>query len=96
MKVSTNFEKIKNDWDKSDLNDFIHSSFLEIFYSKHPNIKHIFVINNDLRIYGHLLILRFDKISNYLNEKIAELTYNCLKNNVPSTVPGIAFLSGGQ
>ena len=73
MKVSTNFEKIKNDWDKSDMNDFIHSSFLEIFYSKHPNIKHIFVINNDLRIYGHLLILRFDKISNYLNKKLAVL-----------------------
>ena len=30
------------------------------------------------------------------NEKIAELTFKCLKNNVPSTVPGIAFLSGGQ
>ena len=29
-------------------------------------------------------------------EKIAEMTVNCLKENVPSTVPGIAFLSGGQ
>ncbi len=30
------------------------------------------------------------------NEEIAELTLMCLKNSVPSEVPGIAFLSGGQ
>jgi len=30
------------------------------------------------------------------NEEIAELTLKCLKESVPSEVPGIAFLSGGQ
>jgi fructose-bisphosphate aldolase, class I len=30
------------------------------------------------------------------NEEIANLTLKCLKKNVPSEVPGIAFLSGGQ
>jgi len=34
-----------------------------------------------------------EKIS---NEEIAKLTIKCLKNSVPSEVPGIAFLSGGQ
>ena len=34
-----------------------------------------------------------DKIS---NEEVASLTLKCLKNSVPSEVPGIAFLSGGQ
>ena len=34
-----------------------------------------------------------EKIS---NDGIAELTLDCLKNSVPSEVPGIAFLSGGQ
>ena len=29
-------------------------------------------------------------------DEIAGLTLECLKNNVPSSVPGIAFLSGGQ
>ncbi|MFL2886683.1 MAG: class I fructose-bisphosphate aldolase [Candidatus Pelagibacter sp.] len=29
-------------------------------------------------------------------EEIAKLTVNCLKDSVPSEVPGIAFLSGGQ
>ena len=34
-----------------------------------------------------------DKIS---TEDVAKLTLRCLKNSVPSEVPGIAFLSGGQ
>tara|TARA_B100001057_G_scaffold397881_1_gene408193 strand:+ start:1276 stop:2283 length:1008 start_codon:yes stop_codon:yes gene_type:complete len=34
-----------------------------------------------------------DKIS---NNKVAEMTLKCLKNSVPSEVPGVAFLSGGQ
>ena len=34
-----------------------------------------------------------EKIS---KEEIAKLTLDCLKNSVPSDVPGIAFLSGGQ
>ena len=34
-----------------------------------------------------------EKIS---NEEVAKLTLECLKNSVPTEVPGIAFLSGGQ
>ena len=34
-----------------------------------------------------------DKIS---KEEIVKLTLECLKNSVPSEVPGVAFLSGGQ
>ena len=30
------------------------------------------------------------------NDEVAKLTLECLKNSVPSEVPGIAFLSGGQ
>ena len=30
------------------------------------------------------------------NEEVAKLTVECLKESVPSEVPGIAFLSGGQ
>ncbi|MGD1850667.1 MAG: class I fructose-bisphosphate aldolase [Cyanophyceae cyanobacterium] len=29
-------------------------------------------------------------------DEVAEMTIKCLRSNVPSTVPGIAFLSGGQ
>ena len=30
------------------------------------------------------------------SEEIAQKTLDCLKKNVPTDVPGIAFLSGGQ
>jgi fructose-bisphosphate aldolase class I len=30
------------------------------------------------------------------NEEVAKQTLKCLKENVPTEVPGIAFLSGGQ
>ena len=30
------------------------------------------------------------------NEEVAKLTLKCLKSSVPSEVPGVAFLSGGQ
>ena len=79
MKVSTNFNRIKNEWDNNDVTDFTHSSFLEIFYSKHQNLDHIFIFNKELRIYGHLLTLRFSKISNYLNQKIFAFAFQLFK-----------------
>ena len=43
------------------------------------------------------MILPGNKSKNRIsNEEIAKLTLKCLKESVPSEVPGIAFLSGGQ
>ncbi len=43
------------------------------------------------------MILPGDKSKNKIsNKEVAKLTLKCLKNSVPSEVPGIAFLSGGQ
>ena len=43
------------------------------------------------------MILAGNKCKNKIsNEEVAKLTLKCLKNSVPSEVPGIAFLSGGQ
>jgi len=43
------------------------------------------------------MILPGDQSKNKKNKKeIAKMTLKCLKENVPSEVPGIAFLSGGQ
>jgi len=43
------------------------------------------------------MILAGNKSKNKIsNEEVAKLTLDCLKNSVPSEVPGIAFLSGGQ
>jgi len=43
------------------------------------------------------MVLDGNKSKNKIsNEEVAKLTLECLKNSVPSEVPGIAFLSGGQ
>ena len=43
------------------------------------------------------MILAGNKSKNKItNEQVAKFTLKCLKNSVPSEVPGIAFLSGGQ
>jgi len=43
------------------------------------------------------MILAGNKSKNkILNDEVAKLTLKCLKNCVPSEVPGVAFLSGGQ
>ena len=43
------------------------------------------------------MILSGNKSKNKIsNDEVAKLTLECLKNSVPSEVPGIAFLSGGQ
>ena len=43
------------------------------------------------------MILDGNKSKNKISsEEVAKLTLECLKNSVPSEVPGIAFLSGGQ
>ena len=43
------------------------------------------------------MILAGNKSRNKIsNEEVAKLTLKCLKESVPSEVPGIAFLSGGQ
>ena len=43
------------------------------------------------------MILAGNKSKNKIaNDEVAKLTLKCLKKSVPSEVPGIAFLSGGQ
>jgi fructose-bisphosphate aldolase class I len=43
------------------------------------------------------MILSGSESSNKINgNEVAKLTVECLKNSVPSEVPGVAFLSGGQ
>ena len=70
MRVVTNIKNVKEEWDKVNLSDFLHSSFLEVFYINHPEIKHLFVIDKEVRLYAHIFKLNFNKTANYLNNKI--------------------------
>ena len=82
MKVYTGIAKVKAEWDKFNVSDFIHSTFLEVFYINHPKIKHLFVINKDMRLYAHIFELRFDKIVRYLRNKRLGLFVKFLKFDV--------------
>jgi len=44
----------------------------------------------------NMVVPGFRSLKKVSPEEIAEKTLDCLKKNVPSDVPGIAFLSGGQ
>tara|TARA_B100001778_G_C18464085_1_gene572583 strand:- start:70 stop:912 length:843 start_codon:yes stop_codon:yes gene_type:complete len=44
----------------------------------------------------NMIISGSDSNNKASNNEIAKLTVSCLKSSVPSEVPGIAFLSGGQ
>jgi len=44
----------------------------------------------------NMILAGADSNKKISGEEVAKLTIDCLKNSVPSEVPGIAFLSGGQ
>ena len=69
MRVETNIKKVKEEWDKVNLSDFLHSSFLEVFYINHPEIKHLFVIDKEVRLYAHIFRLKFDRTASYLHNR---------------------------
>ena len=101
LKVITNINKAKIEWDKVKVSDFLHSSFLEIFYVNHPRIKHLFVIDTDTRLYAHIFELNFDKTANYINAKLLacfmkfiKLDVLYLTNSFLTNIP--AFFSNNQ
>ena len=66
-------------------------------------LKHLFMELHAQRVELEGIILKPNMVVSGLSasqrdgvEQVAENTLRCLKANVPATVPGIAFLSGGQ
>jgi len=101
LKVIANISKIRQDWDKVNASDFLHSSFLEIFYINHPKIKHLFIFDTNVRIYAHIFELNFGKTSNYIQSKLLGFFIKYLKfdvlyltNSFLTNIP--AFFSNSQ
>ena len=82
LQVFNKIDKVKEEWDKVNSTFFLHSSFLEIFYINHPKIKHLFVMDKDIRLYGHIFVLRFDKTSRYLRNKVFSFFIRFIKFDV--------------
>ena len=54
------------------------------------------VLLNGIVLKPNMVVPGFKSSTKPTSEEIAIKTLDCLKKNVPSDVPGIAFLSGGQ
>ena len=54
------------------------------------------VLLNGIVLKPNMVVPGFKSSKKATSEEIAKKTLDCLKKNVPSNVPGIAFLSGGQ
>ena len=101
LKVFTNIDKVKEEWDNINVSDFLHSSFLEIFYISHTKIKHLFFIDTHTRLYAHVFELNFDKTANYINSNLLAFFIKFIKfdvlyltNSFLTNIP--AFLSNKQ
>ena len=57
---------MQNEWGKIKTPDFLHINFLQIYYQKHSQVKHLFVMDANMRLYAHIFKLHFNKTKYYL------------------------------
>lgn len=70
-------------WDTIQLPIFLNTDFLKIFSQNHPKIKHLFIIDTNIRLYAHIFKLTFNKTKHYLKKNLfANLVLNLLNFNV--------------
>ena len=65
IKVFSNIEQLKEDWEHIELPLFLKREFLAIYYANHPQIKHLFVTDEQLRKYAHIFKINFTKTKHY-------------------------------
>ena len=82
LKLITNINDVRKEWDKVTVSDFLHSSFLEIFYINHPRIKHLFILDSRVRLYAHIFELNFDKTANYVKNRLLSFFIKFIKFDV--------------
>ena len=70
FKVFTKIKSVEKEWGKIKTPIFLNINFLKIYYQKHRNIKHLFIINTDIRLYAHIFKLTLNKTKNYLDHKL--------------------------
>jgi hypothetical protein len=70
LRVFTNIESVKKEWNRIDVPYFLQTGFLQIYYQCHPKIRHLFVIDTNMRLYAHIFKLTFNKTKNYLQRNL--------------------------
>lgn len=66
LRVFRDIEDVRNEWRKMRAPDFLDINFLKIYCTKHPNIKHLFIIDENIRVYAHIFRLKFNTTRRYL------------------------------
>ena len=70
IKLFTDIQKVQKHWEKIQVPDFLNIDFLKVYYKKHSQLKHLFFIDDNMRMYAHIFNLTFSKTSNYLQNNI--------------------------
>ena len=73
IRVFTDIDDIKKEWDSVNLKDFIKINFIQAFYKGHKNLKHLFIVDKCLRMYAHIFTLKFSRTNNYLYSRFIPL-----------------------
>ncbi len=103
MRAFTNIEEVRAQWGELRAPIFLNINFLQVYYEMHPQVKHLFVMSENLRLYAHIFQLSFNKTSNYLrgnpvlsfligllNFKVLYMT-NAFLTNVPAFISANPF-----
>ena len=98
VKVFTDINSVEENWDNIRDTIFLRIDFLKAFYNAHQKLKHLFIIDDNMRLYAHVFHLRFDRAKEYLlnnlvfsfilrfiNFKVLYLT-NSFITNVPAFI----------
>ncbi len=70
LKVFTKIENVWKEWTEVESTTFLDINFLQVYYHYHPQVKHLFVVDNDMRLYAHIFKLTFTKAKNYLQNRL--------------------------
>ena len=66
IKLSTKIENIEKEWEKIQVPSFISIEFLKGYYKKNQKLKHLFFMEERMRLYAHIFNLTFSKTEKYL------------------------------
>ena len=83
LQVFSEIKNVKEIWGKINLSNFLNIHFLQAYYEKNKQVKHLFILNQNMRLYAHIFKLNFSKAKNYLPKNpVINIFLNLIKFNV--------------
>lgn len=66
IKVFQNIDNVYTIWKKLNNSFFLDIDFLQIYYNYHRQLKHLFILDSNMRLYAHIFPLKFNKMQSYI------------------------------